>query len=173
MDKDQLQEQTLLNVAQLAMKFIHSKELKSHLGDIYNPLARIEDPEKRKLFTILVIMYLMSASGNVNMDDILAILANYHPKEEVMQTVADQIRAESRSVFVQEGEKKGELKGIRTTLLNQSTAKFGYVPVGFSSKINAIEDIDTLNALSIGLLKAESLEAFEALVGKSSRMTVQ
>ena len=143
--------------------------MKNHLGDIYTPLAKIEDPEKRKLLTILVTMYLMSASGNVKMDDILAILTNYDPKEEVMQTVADQIRAESRSIFVQEG----ELKGVRTTLLNQSTAKFGYVPVGFSSKINAIEDIDTLNALSIGLLKAESLEAFEALVDKSGRVTVQ
>ncbi len=90
-----------------------------------------------------------------------------------MQTVADQIRAESKSIFVQEGEKKGELKGIRTTLLNLATAKFGYVPVGFSSKINAIEDIDTLNALSIGLLKAESLEAFEALVDKATKSTIQ
>lgn len=56
------------------------------------------------------------------MDDILAILANYVPKEEVMQTVADQIRAESRSVFVQEGEKKGEMKGVRSTILDQMLA---------------------------------------------------
>ena len=37
LDTDQLQEQTLLNVVQLAMKFIHSKELKNHLGRSNRP----------------------------------------------------------------------------------------------------------------------------------------
>jgi len=149
-----------------------SMELKDHLGEIYSPLARIEDPEKRKLFTILVTMYLMSPATHLDMEDIIEVLTNFDQKEEIVQTVTKKIRAEERVVSLREGEQKGELKGIRTTLLNQAAAKFEYVPVGFSQKINTIEDKATLNALSLGLLKSDTLEVFEALVDKATRPTI-
>lgn len=172
LDKVQLKEQTLLNVVQLAMKFIHSSELKDHIGDIYAMLAKIEDPEKRMLTTILVTRYIIGASGYVKMDDLIPLIPKADKKEGIMQTIEDQIRADERIVALQDGEKIGEQKGIRTTLLNQAAAKFDYVPVGFSKKIHAIEDIDTLNSLSISLLKSESLEAFERIVDKSTKSTL-
>ncbi|WP_459937894.1 Rpn family recombination-promoting nuclease/putative transposase [Desulfonatronum parangueonense] len=171
LDKEQLKEQTLLNVVQLAMKFFHSLELKEHLGDIYSPLAKIEDPEKRKLFTILVSMYLMSPATHVDMKDIIEVITNFEQKEEIVQTVTKKIRAEEREISLKKGREEGELKGIRTALLNFASSKFEYVPVGFSQKIHAIKDIDVLNSLSHSLARAESLEAFEALVDKATKQT--
>ena len=43
---------------------------------------------------------------------------------------------------------------------------------GFSKKVHAIDDIDTLNALSLSLLRSDSLEAFEALVDKATKPTL-
>ncbi|GAB6060669.1 Rpn family recombination-promoting nuclease/putative transposase [Desulfonatronum parangueonense] len=171
LDKEQLKEQTLLNVVQLAMKFFHSAELKDHLGDIYNPLALIKDPEKRKLFTILVSLYLMSDQTHIDVEDIIEVLANFDQKEEIVQTVTKKIRAEEREISLKKGREEGELKAARTMLLNFASSKFEYVPVGFSQKIHAIDDIDVLNSLSHSLARAESLEAFEALVNKATKPT--
>ncbi|TVQ95331.1 MAG: hypothetical protein EA399_18275 [Desulfovibrionales bacterium] len=171
LDKEQLKEQTLLNVAQLAMKFFHSNELKNHLGDIYNPLALIKDPEKQKLFTILVTLYLMSDETHVDMEDILEVITNFDQKEDIVQTVTKKIRAEERAISLREGEQKGKLEAARTMLLNFASSKFEYVPVGFSQKIHAIEDIDVLHSLSHSLPRAESLEAFESLVDKATKPT--
>lgn len=173
LDEKQLKEQTLLNVVQLAMKFFHSLELKDHLGDIYSPLAKIEDPEKRKLFTILVTMYLMSDQTHIDVEDIIEVLANFDQKEEIVQTVTKKIRAEERVISLREGEQRGELKGIRSTILDQLVAKFEHIPMGFTSKLNAIDDIGTLKGLSVSLIKAESLEAFLAAVDKAAKPTVQ
>ncbi|SMP83286.1 hypothetical protein SAMN06295888_1812 [Desulfonatronum zhilinae] len=85
-----------------------------------------------------------------------------------MNTLADQWMRQGRDAGLVDGRQEGELKGVRTTLLNQAAAKFEYVPVGFSKKVHAIEDIDTLNSLSLSLLKADTLETFEALVDKAT-----
>ncbi|GAB6059394.1 Rpn family recombination-promoting nuclease/putative transposase [Desulfonatronum parangueonense] len=174
-DEDQIKEQTLLNVVQLAMKFIHSKELKDHIKNIYAALAKIEDPEKRMLTTILVTRYIVGASGYVKIDDLIPLIPKADKKEGIMQTIEDQIRADQKVISLREGKleglREGELKAARTMLLNFASSKFGFVPVGFSQKIHAIEDIDVLNSLSHSLARAESLEAFEALVNKATKPT--
>ena len=167
LDEEQLKEQTLLNVVQLAMKFFHSLELKEHLGDIYTPLAQIKDPEKRKLFTILVTMYLMSPGTNVDMDDIIEVLTNFDQKEEIVQTVTNKIRAEERVISLREGEQKGELKGLRTAILNLLGTKYGYVPPGFPQKLDSINDMASLNALCSSVLTIESIEAYKDLVDRA------
>lgn len=65
------------------------------------------------------------------------------------------------------GMEKGLGEGIRNTLLNQTAARFGVIPVGLTAKLNTIKDIGTLNSLGLSILTAASLEAFEALVDKA------
>jgi predicted transposase YdaD len=42
------------------------------------------------------------------------------------------------------GMEKGLGEGIRNTLLNQTAARFGVIPVGLTAKLNTIKDIGTL-----------------------------
>lgn len=96
-------------------------------------------------------------------------LGNAGSGDRITQTVVDNIRAEARSTYVLEG----ELKGTRTILLNMATAKYRFVHTGFAKKIHAIENVEILNTLCVGLLKAETLEAFEVLVDKTTKPTIQ
>jgi hypothetical protein len=93
-----------------------------------------------------------------------------------MNTLADQWMRQGETVGeirgVQKGRQEGKLEAARTMLLNFASSKFGYVPVGFSQKIHAIGDIDALNSLSHSLPRADTLEAFEALVDKATKPTV-
>ena len=70
-------------------------------------------------------------------------------------------------IGLEAGMEKGLGEGIRNTLLNQTAARFGVIPVGLTSKLNTIKDIGTLNSLGLSILTAASLEAFEALVDKA------
>jgi predicted transposase/invertase (TIGR01784 family) len=171
-DKGCLEERIILNAVQLAMKFIHSPELKENLDDIYASLEHVPDEDRQKALSALVTLYIVSNNGDISLDDVMTAMKNIIPKEEIMQTVADKIRAEERIVSLREGERAGELKGVRSTILDLVLVKFDHIPLGFTEKINAINDIGTLKGLSVSLVKAESLEAFEAIVDKVTRPTL-
>ncbi|SMP81618.1 hypothetical protein SAMN06295888_1421 [Desulfonatronum zhilinae] len=85
-----------------------------------------------------------------------------------MDTLADQWMRQGRDGGLIDGRQEGKLKGIRSTILDLLIAKFEHIPMGFTSKLDAIDDIGTLKGLSISLFKAESLEAFLILVDKAT-----
>ena len=172
-DRKQIQEQTLLNVAQLAMKYIHSVELKEYVGDIYDILAKIEDPEKRNSLTILVTRYLVGGGGHLNVNFLKPFIARAAKKEDVMQTIEDQIRADERAISLREGVKKGRIETLRSTILDNTLLKFDNIPLGFTSRINAIEDIDTLKSISGSIIKSKSIDEFLAAIDKLNQQVVK
>jgi predicted transposase YdaD len=172
-DRKQIQEQTLLNVVQLAMKYIHSVELREHVGDIYDMLAKIEDPEKRNSLTILVTRYLVGGGGHLDVDFLKPYITRAAKKEDVMQTIEDRIRADQDAISMRKGEKKGQIETLRSTILDQTLIKFDNIPFGFTSRINAIDDTDILKSISGSLIKANSIDEFMAKIDKLDQYAVQ
>jgi predicted transposase/invertase (TIGR01784 family) len=174
LDPKAVQHNVVLKFYVAILQALESPELAHLLPLLVQGLFETLEPREAMEYIIVFLTYLSKATDQLKKEDYEQALATLpHGGKDIMNTLADQWMRQGEVVGVQKGMQEGELKGIRVTLLNQATAKFDYIPVGFSTKINAIKDIDTLNSLSIGLLKAESLEAFEALVDKSNRAAVQ
>jgi hypothetical protein len=124
-------------------------------------------------YILVFFQYLVKTSEMVKERDFKQALATLpEGGKEIMNTLADQWMRQGREDGLVNGRQEGELKAARTMLLNFASSKFEYVPVGFSQKIHAIKDIDVLNSLSHSLPRAESLEAFEALIDKASKPTL-
>ena len=168
-DPKDVQDNVVLKFYVAILQALDSPKLVHLLPLLVEGLFEVLEPKEAMEYILVFFQYLAKASEMVKEKDFEQALAMLpQGGQEIMNTLADQWMRQGEVV----GEQKGELKGVRTTLLNQAAAKFEYVPVGFSQKINAIEDIGTLNSLSLGLLKSDTLEAFEALVDKATKPTI-
>ena len=172
-DRKQIQEQTLLNVVQLAMKYIHSIELREHVGDIYDMLAKIENPEKRNSLTILVTRYLVGGGGHLDVDFLKPFIRRATKKEDVMQTIEDRIRADQDVISSRRAFKEGKIETLRSIILDQTLIKFDNIPFGFTSRINAIDDSDTLKSISGSLIKSKSIDEFLAAIDRFDQHVVK
>jgi len=79
-------------------------------------------------------------------------LPQFVPAEEVdvmTQTIAD--------YYVEQG----ELRGKRKLLLRLLESRFGQLPESVKEKILSLQEDDTLDDLSVGVLNAERLEDLE------------
>ena len=172
-DPRAVQDNVILKFYVAILQALESPKLAHMLPLLVEGLFEVLEPKEAMEYIIIFFSYLAKATEQLKKEDYEQALALLpQGGKEVMNTLADQWMRQGRDKGLVDGRHEGELKGIRTTLLNFATAKFGYVPVGFSQKLHAIEDIDTLNALSISILKLESLEALEALVDKAIKPTL-
>jgi predicted transposase YdaD len=144
-------------------------------------LFEVLEPKEAMEYIIIFFSYLAKATEHLKKEDYEQALALLpQGGKEVMNTLADQWIGIGEQRCEQRGEQRGErkgreagkLEGVRSTILDQVLAKFGNIPLGFTRRIDAIDDIGTLKGLSVSLIKAESLEAFEAFVDKAMKPTV-
>ena len=56
--------------------------------------------------------------------------------------------------YFEEGEKRGELSGAKKVLIRQGQARFGRLNKATRAKIESIDDLEQLEALSVKLLNA-------------------
>jgi predicted transposase/invertase (TIGR01784 family) len=176
-DPKAVQDNVILKFYVAILQALDSPELAHLLPLLVEGLFEVLEPKEAMEYILVFFQYLVKATEMLKKQDFEQALSTLpQGGKEIMNTLADQWMRQGETVGeirgVQKGRQEGELKAARTMLLNLATAKFDYVPVGFSQKINAIEDMATLNALSLSLLKAESLEVFEALVDKATKPTV-
>ncbi|WP_045221321.1 Rpn family recombination-promoting nuclease/putative transposase [Desulfonatronum thioautotrophicum] len=175
-DPKAVQDNVILAFYFAILQALDSPRLVHLLPLLAKGLLEVREPREAMEYMLIFCRYLVKASEYLKEEDYKQALAVLpQGGKEIMDTLADQWLRQGETVGEVRGEKRGrhegKLEGIRTTLLNQAAAKFEYVPVGFSNKINAIEDVGTLNSLSLGLLKSDSLEAFESLVDKATQAT--
>ena len=77
-----------------------------------------------------------------------------------MKSVAADFAPES----YQRGIEFGMKKGVINLLVMEIGTRFGFLPIGYAAKLNAIDDVDTLISVGVSILKTETIEEFKALV---------
>jgi predicted transposase/invertase (TIGR01784 family) len=172
-DPKAVQDNVILKFYVAILRALDSPELVHLLPLLVEGFFEVLEPKEAMEYILVFFQYLVKTSEMVKERDFKQALATLpEGGKEIMNTLADQWMRQGREDGLVNGRQEGELKAARTMLLNFASSKFEYVPVGFSQKIHAIKDIDVLNSLSHSLPRAESLEAFEALIDKASKPTL-
>lgn len=165
LDPKAVQHNVVLKFYAAITQALESPDLVRLLPLLVRGLFESLGPKEAMEYIIIFFRYLVKATEQLKKEDYEQALAMLpQGGKEIMDTLADQWMRQGEVV----GEQKGELKGIRSTILDQILAKFEHIPMGFASKLNAIEDIGTLKGLSVNLIKAESLESFLGMVDRAT-----
>ncbi|GAB6059323.1 Rpn family recombination-promoting nuclease/putative transposase [Desulfonatronum parangueonense] len=175
-DPKAVQDNIILTFYFAILQALDSPRLVHLLPLLAKGLMEVREPREAMEYMLIFCRYLVKASEYLKEEDYrqaLAILPQ--GGQEIMDTLADQWMRQGESVGEVRGEKRGreegKLEGIRSTIVDLMLAKFEQIPMGFTSKLNAINDIGTLKGLSVKLFKAESIEAFLAQVDKVTKST--
>ena len=90
-----------------------------------------------------------------------------------MQTIEDRIRADQEAISLREGVKIGRIETLRSTILDNTLLKFDNIPLGFTSRINAVDDIETLKRISASIIKSDSIDDFISEIDKFDQHVVK
>ena len=77
--------------------------------------------------------------------------------QDVESTWAEKLKEKGREEGREQGREAGLIEGQREALLSQLAAKFGPLPEGATTRVEAIESLDELGSLLVRVLTATSL----------------
>ena len=178
LDPKAVQHNVVLKFYVAILQALESPELAHLLPLLVQGLFEALEPKEAMEYIIVFLTYLSRATDQLKPEDYEHALATLpQGGKDIMNTLADQWMKQGRDEGwrdgLGEGKREGKVEGIRSTILDFALAKFDHIPLGFTQKLNSIEDIGTLKGLSVSLIKSETIEDFQARVDQAIKPTMQ
>ena len=164
---DQIKGTIMSRVMLLLFKYIFKPEFQHKLPEIFSLLRTLMEKETGLQYLETVIRYLASVldEEDLSLQQIKEMAEQAISREtgEYIMTLAEKLHNEGKLEGLVEGEKRGEKKGLREAIELGITLKFPGDIDAVMTKVNKIDDLETLVKITKAIKTAKDISEILAL----------
>ncbi len=150
----------------LVLKYAFSLDIQDRLEVLFRLLGELLEIEEGKDYWITTMIYLMTGATGIGLDTLketASRMVSPEKGEEIM-TIAEKLIRQGEERGIQKGEKQGEIKRARQSVLEVLEVRFGEIPWDIRADIYRIDNLSFLELLLKESIRSKDLEAFRSVL---------